>query len=242
MLYCFGYSVVIVISNTLLTLSLPPPPPLAQVDPLVAYQTLNIPVNSWNMEKRTAFRWSINGVRTSDHTAVSAPAISALFQDKTGLIQEAWSFYDTGVVGPKGNVEAPEVKYNASVIVQKYIRLGGSATLLPPTNCDTWVKLYAADGVNNEPGVPPNTGTDKLTALCQLRAKRWQVLTPAVEHQIPVLTWDMHGRVAFHWTLAGVGNDGNKHVIPAITVFFLNPDGTITNSWDWWDTNLIPNM
>ena len=90
--------------------------------------------------------------------------------------------------------------------------------------------------------MPPNTGTDKLTALCQLRAKRWQVLTPAVEHQIPVLTWDMHGRVAFHWTLAGVGNDGNKHVIPAITVFFLNPDGTITNSWDWWDTNLIPNM
>lgn len=193
------------------------------------------------MSKRTAFRWTINGVRTSDHTTVSAPAISAFFQDKTGKIKEAWSFYDTGVVSGQNLLGKPKATYNASKIVQQYIRLGGSATLLPPTNCDTWVSLYSTDGVNNEPGVPPNTGKDKLTALCQLRAKRWKTLAPVVNTEIPVLTWDMHGRVAFEWTLAGVSATGDKAVVPAITVFFLDTDGKITNSWDWWNTDLIPN-
>jgi len=209
----------------------------AEIDPLVAYQTLNIPVNSWNMEKRTAVRWTINGVRTSDHSAVSAPAISVFFQNKTGGIDDAWSFYDSRAAA---GVSAPSAAYNASAIVQKYIRLGGSATLLPPTNCITWAGLYTPDGASNEPGIPPTSGTADLKALCTRRSSAWKVLTPAVELELPVLTWDMHGRVAFHWTLTGVGADGNKAIAPAITVLFLDTDGKIINSWDWWNTDLLP--
>ncbi len=55
---------------------------MAQVNPLISFQTLNIPVMSWNTEKRLGFSWVINGVRTSDGQAVYAPAITALFMNR----------------------------------------------------------------------------------------------------------------------------------------------------------------
>lgn len=209
-----------------------------EVNPLVSFQELNVPVNSWDMSKRTAFRWTINGVKTEGSTPVSADAISAFFQDKSGLIKEAWSFYDAGAVAGKQATKAPA---NISAAIDTYVRLGGTASLLPPTSCKDWVALYATDGVSNEPGVPPNAGHDKLMALCQSRGSKWKTLVPAVQLALPVMSWDMHGRVAFRWTLAGVDLEGKKHVVPAITVFFLDQNMKITDSWDWWNTDLIPN-
>jgi hypothetical protein len=34
--------------------------------------------------------------------------------------------------------------------------------------------------------------------------------------------------------------DGRSFVVPAISVLFLQPDGLIINSWDWWDDRALP--
>jgi len=207
------------------------------VNPLISFQSLNIPVMSWNTEKRLAFSWTLNGVRTRDGEDVNAPVISALFCDTNGMIEDAWSFYDdTSIKG--GSPVAPP--FNASGIVQLYTNLGGDGHSSSIHNCTAWAALYASDGINNEPGLPPSQGWDSLEALCARRIHRWKVFLPSTQVAIPVMSWNTEKRLAFQWTIAGYAQDGHSYVVPAISVLFMTSDGTITNSWDWWDDSILP--
>ena len=120
-------------------------------------------------------------------------------------------------------------------------------------NCTAWASLFTADGINNEvtlssaiavltlqPGVPPSKGTDSLVGLCTRRLARWATFLPSVQVDIPVMSWNTEKRLAFQWTITGQAVTGQSYVIPAISVLFMNSDGTVYNSWDWWDDRALP--
>lgn len=211
----------------------------AQVNPLISFQELNIGINSWDMTKRTAFSWVINGVRTRDQMEVFAPAISVFFQDKTGYISEAWSFYDDTLVQGTRQSSPP---FNGSALAEQYTRLGSLGYVPAGANCHGWANLYTSDGVNNEPGIPPTSGSSDLQTLCQSRASRFKVYVPSVQEIIPVMSWNTEKRLAFRWTITGQTKDDNTAIVPAISVLFINTDGLVTQAWDWWDTTLLPNF
>jgi hypothetical protein len=208
-----------------------------QVDPLISFQELNLPVVSWNNEKRSAFRWTINGVRVRDGADVSAPAVTAFFMDTTGLIENAYSFYDTSLVSGLPRVTAT---FNATSLVRLYMGLGSFAHARMMNNCTLWADLYLPDGVNNEPGYPPSEGFTQLEALCYRRSAMFSILVPSAQDIIPVESWDATKRLAFRYTLSGVLDDGSARIIPAITVLFMDQNMNIENAWDWWDESLLP--
>lgn len=207
----------------------------SQVNPLISFQTLNIPVMSWNTEKRLGFSWVINGVRTSDGQAVYAPAITAMFMNRNAQTEEAWSFYDDQLI-KTGVATAPP--FNSTQITNLYTSLGGLGKGVG--NCSAWAQLFTSNATNNEPGVPPSMGWESLTALCTRRVNRWATFLPSVQVEIPVMSWNTEKRLAFQWTITGESKDGKSFVVPAISVLFMQPDGLIYNSWDWWDDRALP--
>ena len=107
-------------------------------------------------------------------------------------------------------------------------------------NCSAWASLFTADGVSNEPGIPPSKGTEDLVALCQRRVNRWKTFLPSVQVEIPVMSWNTEKRLAFQWTITGQARDGRSYVVPAVSVLFMNKDGQVYNAWDWWDDRALP--
>jgi len=209
----------------------------AQVDPLISFQTLNIPVMSWNTEKRLGFSWVINGVRTSDSQSVYAPAITAMFMDTNAVIQDAWSFYDDNLI-KTGIPTIPP--FNSTNITLQYTNLGNFGNTKTAHNCTAWASLFTADGISNEPGIPPSKGTGDLIALCKSRVARWKVFLPSVQVEIPVMSWNTEKRLAFQWTITGQDQSGETYIVPAISVLFMNKDYTIYEAWDWWDDRALP--
>lgn len=210
-----------------------------QVDPLISFTTLTIPVMSWNTEKRVGFSWVINGVRTSDGENVYAPAITAMFMDSNAMIQDAWSFYDDNLI--KGTRRASDPPpFNSTNITTLYTNLGNMGNVHEAHNCSAWAALFTSDGISNEPGVPPAKGTDDLTALCQRRVARWKTYLPSTQLEIPVMSWNTEKRLAFQWTITGQAQDGTSYYVPAITVLFMGKDGLAYESWDWWDDRALP--
>jgi len=210
----------------------------SQVGPLISFQERNIAVQSWNMEKRLAFRWTINGVRLSDSTNVAAPAITAMWMDEDKNIEDAYSFYDDSLVSGTRAPGANDDPWNATELVNDYISMGSRTKEL--RNCSAWAALFTADGVSNEPGIPPNQGTDGLIKACQIKGDRFSIMIPAAEDILPVMSWDTTKRVAFTWTLTGVDAKGVSYVVPSITVLYLTPSKQITFAWDFWNTDLLP--
>jgi len=210
----------------------------SQVDPLISFQTLNIPVMSWNTEKRLAFSWVINGIRTKDGQDVYAPAITAMFMNPAAQIEEAWSFYDDHAITPPSSVSSPP--FNSSLYTTMYTHLGSLGFAKEIGNCTAWASLFTSDGICNEPGVPPTKGTDDLVALCQRRVARWSTYLPSVQLEIPVMSWNTEKRLAFQWTITGESVDGKSYVVPAISVLFMHSDGSVYQSWDWWDNKALP--
>jgi len=210
----------------------------AAVSPAINFQVQNINVTSWNTEKRTAFSWYINGVRTSDGEDVQAPAISCLFQNPAGIIQYAWSFFDDTLI--QGRERPRDQPFNSTAIVKYYTNLGNYGSSATMRNCSLWASLFEADGISQEPGVPPIQGYDKLFALCQRRVARWKIFIPSTQLELPVMSWNTEKRVAFQWTLSGVTTDGQTHVVPAISMLLMSSDGLIQQSWDWWDDLKLP--
>jgi len=206
----------------------------SEVDPLISFQILNIPVVSWNTEKRLAFSWVINGVRTSDGKDVYAPAITAMFMNTQAQIEEAWSFYDDS------QIQGRAPPFNGSLIAKLYTHLGSMGFSKQIGNCTAWADLFTDDGICNEPGVPPSKGTADLVALCERRVARWSTFLPSVQLEIPVMSWNTEKRLAFQWTITGQAVDGKAYVVPAITVLFMHADGSVYQSWDWWDDRALP--
>lgn len=210
----------------------------SEVSPLVSFQRSNIQVTSWNEDKRMAFVWTLNGLRGTDGSAVSVGAISTLYMNQTGSIQDAFSFYDDSLLRTGVRSDAPP--FNGSVVADKYTRFGASGKVPAVFSCTRWAALYAANGVNNEPGIPPSSGTADLEALCERRYKRWNLFLPTVQEVYPVMQWNTSKRVAFSWTLAGVSSENKATVVPAITMLMMTPDEKIQQAWDFWDESLLP--
>jgi len=208
-----------------------------QVDPLISFTELIIPVMSWNTEKRLGVSWVINGVRRRDGQNVYAPAITAMFMNPEAQIEDAWSFYDDSLI--KTGV-ARDPPFNSTNITLLYTNLGTFGSAHASHNCSAWASLFTADGINNEPGVPPAAGFDSLLRLCESRVARWQVFLPSVQVEIPVMSWNTEKRLAFQWTITGQAKDGKSYVVPAITVLFMQPNGLVYDSWDWWDDRALP--
>lgn len=211
----------------------------SSLSPVISFLDQTIAVQSWDTEKRLGFSWMINGVRTKDGVNVNTPAISAFFMTPDALIEEAFSFYDdqfmtTGVKGP-----AP---FNPRAVIYSYMNLGATnAKNAPVRNCNAWAALFTANGVSNEPGIPSFNGTSSLVNACNLRSARFpQVLVPTIDLVLPVMSWDTTKRVAFQWTLTGVDSTGVGYVVPSITILYMTPTQQITESWDFWDTDLLP--
>lgn len=70
-----------------------------QFETLLNYETLTIPVMSWNTELRAAFVWNIEGMSVSGNY-IHVPAITALFMYPNGTIQNAWDFLDPSAIQP----------------------------------------------------------------------------------------------------------------------------------------------
>lgn len=207
------------------------------VSPLIAYQKLNIAVESWDTTKRLGFSWMINGVRPSDGVNVATEAISSFFMNADAQIEEAFSFYDDQALLGKASVPP----FDARGLVYKYINLGAASDKTAPVrDCTKWANLFTATGVSNEPGIPPFSGTSQLLKACSLRSTKFPVLVPAIDAIFPVESWDTTKRVAFQWTLTGVDGNGVAYVVPSITVLYLTADQVITASWDYWNTDLLP--
>ena len=158
-------------------------------------------MTSWNTEKRLAFSWVINGIRTSDSQDIYAPAISQFFMNPQAQIEEAWSFYDDSLVTGVRRAPPP---FNSSAITELYTHLGSTGQSKVKSDCAAWVNLFTPDGINNEPGVPPSSGSDSLRALCDRRSARWSVFLPSVQLAIPVMSWNTDKRLAFQWTITGL--------------------------------------
>eukprot|EP00051_Salpingoeca_urceolata_P019914 m.294153 g.294153 ORF g.294153 m.294153 type:complete len:304 (-) comp19501_c8_seq2:217-1128(-) len=220
----------------------------SKVDPLLSFQELNIPVMSWNTEKRAAFRWTINGVRAKDGSTVSADAITGVLADSNWKIQKAWSFYDDQEIDPPtGMTEADRFvpPFDPTQLVHDYITLGAPNKGSKGTtfDCTKWAQLFTVNGTNNEPGFPPNMGLTKLEKLCNTRAAVWDLYTASAQLVLPVMAWNTNKRVAFKWTIAArAKGETNIRVIPAITMLFMTPKGGIIDAWDFWDQDLLPTV
>jgi hypothetical protein len=207
------------------------------INPLISYLDQTIAVQSWDTTKRLGFSWMINGVRASDGVNIATPAISAFWLTSDALITSAFSFYDDQALSAK-QATPP---FNPRSIIYTYMNLGATdKSTAPVRDCGTWAGLFTADGVSNEPGIPPFNGTDKLMQACSIRSARFPILVPTIDTVFPVESWDTTKRVAFQWTLTGVDSNGTAYVVPSITIFYMTPEKTITASWDFWDTDLLP--
>lgn len=209
------------------------------INPTVSYLDNTIAVQSWDTTKRLGFSWMLNGVRATDGVNVNTPVISAFFMNSQALIEEAFSFYDNQAL-TKGVATVPP--FDPSVVIYQYMNLGAqNPKTAPVRDCNAWAALFEANGVSNEPGVPPFNGTASLIKACNMRSQRFpSIMVPTVDQILPVESWDTTKRVAFQWTLTGVDATGVGYVIPAITFLKMSPSQVITASWDFWDTDLLP--
>ena len=49
-----------------------------------------------------------------------------------------------------------------------------------------------------------------------------------------------HPRQAFRWTLTAT-TKMKSYVVPFITMFLMTPNNLIEESWEFWDTSILPN-
>jgi len=195
---------------------------------------MEIDVRSYNAEKRTAFQWSINGVLVSTGQQVTVPAISALFMDKDGTIQNAWDWLDPTPFGGKPDVNSMDV-VNMTEIVRVYMNFGGFPNYPHAANCTQWASLFGETGIRNTPGTPPIRGLDVLKARCDQVRGEFETMLNFAENIIPVVSWNAEKRVAFVWAIEGMLNTGEVIHRQAITTLFLWRNGTIQYAWDFLD-------
>lgn len=87
--------------------------------------------------------------------------------DQNKNIITAYSYYDETLVNSEGGLGGQP--FNASKVVNDYVSMGSRTKEL--RNCNAWAALFTADGVSNEPGIPPNAGTDSLVKACQIKVR-----------------------------------------------------------------------
>jgi len=195
---------------------------------------LEIDVRSYNAEKRTAFSWNINGVLASTGQQVTVPAITALFMDKDGTIQEAWDWLDPA---PFGNAQPNSMEVvNMTEIVRVYMNFGGFPNYPHAANCSQWASLFGETGVLNYPGIPPFRGLDVLNKRCDHFRGEFETMLNFAEQIIPVTSWNAEKRVAVMWAIEGMMSTGEVIHKQVISTLFLWRNGTIQNSWDFLDS------
>jgi len=209
------------------------------ISPLISYTQKLIDVHNWEMQVRTAFSWTINGIRTQDNTPVSAPAISFFLQDQQGLIKTAWSFYDPATVhgGPKHETTAGD-----RAIAEQYIRWGAVGSAPDNLFCTEWVTMFTPNGTNHEPGHADSVGKDMLKQACLRRSQAWYQYVPSYQQVLSVTSWDEQKRIAIQYTMSGETKQSKAAVTPAISILFLNSAGKIEEAWDFFDTTAVPVM
>jgi len=202
---------------------------------------LQINVTSYNAEKRSAFQWTINGVLASTGEQVSVPAITALFMDKDGTIQNAWDWLDPSPFGRLSirGLGAQDV-VNMTEIARVYMNFGGFPNYPHAANCTQWANLFGETGIRNTPGTPPVRGINNLINRCNSVRGGFETMLNFAEEIIPVMSWNAEKRVAFVWSIEGMLTTGEIIHRPAISTLFLWRNGTIQFAWDFLDPTDLP--
>jgi len=124
-----------------------------QFDILFCDSNFEVDVVSYNAEKRTAFSWTINGILKSSGAQVIVPAITNLFMDKDGTIQNAWDFLDPSPFGLPTLANDIQVgdDINVTEIVREYMNFGGFPDYPAAANCTQWADLFGEVGIRKLP-------------------------------------------------------------------------------------------